>query len=91
MEFEIVCSADCNNDAGRLISALVNDPEGFRKRGVANDLLKCFFRGYPIEALKDLLRHSDSRVVRSAIWIASELPSEAAKIIDLAIGLREKW
>lgn len=45
---------------------------------VANDLLKAFFAGYPVDRLRLLLRSSNASAVRAGVWIASELGGDAA-------------
>jgi hypothetical protein len=49
---------------------------------VANDLLKEFQLGYPIDSLRSLLESDDDAVVKNATWIASELGSKAMPILD---------
>jgi hypothetical protein len=69
-------------EADRLVAELIGDPESFEKKGRANELLKQFFRGYPLEALRSLLRHHNGGVVRAGVWIASELPSNALALLS---------
>jgi hypothetical protein len=73
--------------AEALISGLLSNPAAFGKKGLANALLTQFLRGYPVERLHLLLRHSDAEVLRAAIWIASELPREAPGFLSDAIRL----
>src|SRR5580704_17086703 len=75
------------SEGDRLVSQLFSDPERFAKRGMANDLLKQFFEGYPLDHLRSLLRHANHKVVEEGIWIASELPSCAAALLDDAMVL----
>lgn len=74
-------------EADRLVSQLFSDPERFAKKGMANDLLKQFFEGYPLDHLRSLLRHKNHKVVGEGIWIASELPSCASALLNDAIAL----
>src|SRR5262245_18361294 len=69
------------SEGDRLVAELLSDPEKFERRGLANELLKQFLRNYPTHRLRSLLRHENGRVVRSAIWIASELPSKAPELL----------
>ncbi|MDB4965773.1 MAG: hypothetical protein JWN44_1462 [Myxococcales bacterium] len=48
----------------------------------ANDLLKCFFRGYPLDNLRELLRSDDPEVAKAGVWIASELGARAKVLLD---------
>lgn len=48
----------------------------------ANELLGEFFRGYPLERLRELLRSSDERVARVGAFIASELGDRFAPLLD---------
>ena len=75
------------SEGDRLVSQLFSDPERFAKTGMANDLLKQFFEGYPLDHLRSLLRHANHKVVEEGIWIASELPSCAAALLDDAMVL----
>jgi hypothetical protein len=75
------------SEGDRLVSQLFSDPERFAKKGMANDLLKQFFEGYPLDHLRSLLRHTNRKVVEEGIWIASELPSCAAALLDDAMVL----
>jgi hypothetical protein len=70
--------------ANRLMSQLFSDPDLFEKEGLANELLKQFFRGYPLDQLRSLLRHENHMVLRSGIWIASELPDHASALLNEA-------
>jgi hypothetical protein len=72
-------------EADRLVAELLFTPEEFEQRGLANELLKQFLRGYPIIELQTLLRHPDGGVKRAAIWIASELPSYAPALLGDAV------
>jgi hypothetical protein len=70
-----------------LISNLFDDPEQFTRRGLANDLLKEFLRGYPIKNLIALLRNEHIKIIRNAIWIASELPEASGVLLQDAARL----
>lgn len=47
----------------------------------ANELLREFFRGYPVAYLKPLLASSQEDTVKAAAWIASELGEAAAPLL----------
>jgi hypothetical protein len=55
--------------------------------GIANDLRKEFYRGYPIEKLTTLLHSDDERVLESGAWIASELAQNARPILSHLLPL----
>ena len=48
----------------------------------ANELLKCFARGYSLENLRELLRSDDAEVAKSGVWIASELGAGAKPLLE---------
>ena len=66
------------NEIGyELIENLLFDPSDFFNQGKTYDLLDNFFKGLPVETLIPLLTSSEIDVQKSAIWIASELASNA--------------
>lgn len=71
----------------QLMSEIISDPDLAWKKGLTNDLLKEFFRGYPIEKLKALMRHANHAVARQGVWIASELPEAAPELLNDAVAL----
>jgi hypothetical protein len=48
---------------------------------VQNDLLRQFHRGYPVENLRSLLSHRDDKIVKAAVFVASELGSKASPLV----------
>jgi hypothetical protein len=56
---------------------------------LANDLLIEFNRGYPIDALSQLLSSTDADVVAAAAWLASELPGRLGPLAPNAASLVE--
>lgn len=48
----------------------------------ANELLKEFFSGYPIERLRRLLRSENEGAVTTGAWIASELGERVMPLVD---------
>lgn len=62
-----------------LIEALRKSPgDG----GIANELLRQMFRGYPVENLRQLLNDERDTVVEVGVWIASELAEKAAPVVS---------
>jgi hypothetical protein len=57
--------------------------------GITNDLLKEFFRGYPMEKVITLLNSDNDKAVQSGAWIASELAKDAKPIVDYLMPLFE--
>lgn len=49
---------------------------------LANELLTEFWRGYPIERLRPLLRHADDDVVEAGAFLAQELVGLIGPVID---------
>ena len=76
--------------ADQLVTDLLLDPEAFERSSRAAQLLDQFFMGYSPDKLRPLLRHEDNKVVRSAIWIASELGETGTQFLDCAITLLER-
>jgi len=55
---------------------------GESERGqLANELLREFFRGYPLDNLKVLLHSSNADALRTGVWIASELGKIAKPLL----------
>lgn len=50
--------------------------------GAANDLVSAFYAGYPVEQLRLLLESGDEHVLKTGVWIASELGNRAAPVLD---------
>lgn len=72
-----------------LTAALLEDPARFNQRGDAYQLLQEYFRDLPVEDLRALLRNVDPQVQRAAIWLASELGSQAAGVLEEAVALTQ--
>jgi len=78
------------NEIGyELIEDLLFDPSDFFNQGKTYDLLNKFFKGLPVETLIPLLTSSEIDVQKSAIWIASELASNACILIPYIAPLVE--
>src|SRR5689334_16854459 len=67
--------------ADRLIEAIKADPASADDGLLANDLLREFQMGYPIENLRSLLSSRDDRIVRTGAFIASELGNSAVPLL----------
>jgi hypothetical protein len=70
-----------------LISELLADPAGFREQGKTFALLEEYFEGLALDTLRSLLRHEDGEVQKAAVWIASELGSQACDLLDDVVPL----
>ena len=60
---------------------LYADPEAFWRSGKAYELLQKYFCGLPIGTLSPLLRERQMFVVRSAVFVASELGAGARPVV----------
>jgi hypothetical protein len=79
-------TGDAMQTHGDELLARVLSGDGWES-GIANDLLKEFFRGYPIEKLITLLESDNERAVQSGAWIASELTRNAKPILRYLLPL----
>lgn len=75
------------SNADELITTLTTGTGHMDEGVLANDLLREFHRGYPVERLRPLLNSPNERVVKAAAFIASELGSKAAPLLDSLVGL----
>jgi hypothetical protein len=57
----------------QLVHTLLDGGTECNRDNVANDLLKAFFEGYPVENLRGILLSKEPAVVKYGVWIASEL------------------
>ena len=69
-------------DAFDLIERLLADPHGSDVGRIANDLLSAFSSGHPLDDLRPLLHHPDRRVLRSGVFILSELAIRGRPLRD---------
>jgi hypothetical protein len=60
---------------------LLGDAPDKRAGRIANDLLREFGRGYPLDRLAKLLENKNEEVVKTGVWIASELGAAAAPFL----------
>ncbi|MEQ1878037.1 MAG: hypothetical protein ABL958_15445 [Bdellovibrionia bacterium] len=72
-----------------LIIEMLANPDRFEESGRAYELLQDYFRGYPVETLRLLLRHENILVQRVAVWIASELGDQGCGLLHEVIPLLE--
>ena len=71
----------------RLVRELLSDPAKFDEAGRAHDLLQCYFAGFPLETLRELLRSNDAHVQKAAAFLVEELAVRARELIDDMIPL----
>jgi hypothetical protein len=71
----------------QLIRDLLADPRKFDSDGRAYDLLQAYFSGLPLETLRPLLKNDEALVQRAAVFVASELGSQARDLVDDVIPL----
>ena len=77
-----------NDDAGRgdqMISRLLHGDVGGGE--LANELLREFQSGYPVNKLRLVVRSPHAKVVEVGIWIASELGADAKPLLPDIVGL----
>lgn len=67
--------------AKHLIERITAGPQNPRVGVLANELLREFQRGYPLDDLRMLLRSSDENVVETAVWIVSELGEKSRPLL----------
>jgi hypothetical protein len=75
--------------ADKLLGELTASPDLFKAQGKALILLEQFFLGLPLIHLHSLFLVSDASVLRTAVWIASELADGIEEFLDEAIALHE--
>lgn len=73
--------------AYKLIEDLKEDPFRFYKNKQSNSLLLEFYRGFPKDSLRPLLRSENQIIKREAIWIVSELGVDGEVLLDEIIPL----
>jgi hypothetical protein len=73
--------------ANQLIDTITSNPNSSDDGMLANQLLREFHRGYPVDALRPLLESSNEKIVRAAAFIASELGSKARPLLDAVVNL----
>ena len=59
--------------AKHLIQRITSAPDNERVGVLANELLREFQRGYPLDDLREMLQVKDEHLLATAVWITSEL------------------
>lgn len=73
--------------AEELIDTIVTRPDSTDDGFLANQLLREFHRGFPVESLRPLLSSRDEKVVRTAAFIAAELGSNSEPLLGMMMKL----
>jgi len=73
--------------AEQLIRKLISNPDSGNDGVLGNDLLREFHRGYPLENLRELLLSADDQVVKTGVFIASELGAKATPLLGYVVTL----
>jgi hypothetical protein len=73
--------------ADQLITAIMLNPRSSDYGVRANHLLREFHRGFPVENLRPLLLSPDEEIVKTGVFIASELGSKAKPLLADVVGL----
>lgn len=69
--------------ADALVERLLQKDTAEKEKGnILNDLLECFYDGYPVSNLSRLASSEDQETVRDAAWLTSELGSRACELYD---------
>jgi len=68
--------------AHQILQTLMAHPEACDDGRLVNELLLQFHRGYPVKHLEPMLSSQDERIVKTGIWLASELGSRAAALLQ---------
>lgn len=68
--------------AEHLIERIVAAPDHSRVDVLANELLREFNRGYPVERLRTFLRSDDENLLSTGLWITSELGERGKQLIS---------
>jgi len=76
-----------DQDGEQLVDELLADPRKFDDEGKAYALLQLYFKGFPVETLRPLLRSDNVFVQRSAAFVASELGGDSRNLVDDLIPL----
>lgn len=74
-------------DGDNLIELLLKNPVDFNARGRGNELLNCYWGGFPIESLRPLLTHRHDEVREAAMFVATELGTKASPLINDIVPL----
>lgn len=74
-------------NAERLIQRIIDSPNDAIVGVLANELLREFHRGYPLEKLRPLLLSDDKDLVSIGIWILSEMGEQCKPLLGDALRL----
>jgi len=77
------------NSRGDLLVQQILDKVSAEPGALANDLLSEFWRGYPIDRLRPLLRHPDTEIVETGAFLADELPGLMGPLMDDVVPLMD--
>jgi hypothetical protein len=75
------------NSGDDLVKEFNASPESFIKNGLGFKLLNTYFKGYPVDSLRQFLLSTNPLVRREAASILSELGNQGQSLIDAAILL----
>jgi hypothetical protein len=85
----MLVSGACVSRGDDLLLEVIEGASKSARTLAANQLLREFFRGYPVENLKLLLQSWNVDVLRAAVWIASELGIKSRPLLrDVAALLK---
>ncbi|HKF20320.1 MAG TPA: hypothetical protein VKE93_02060 [Candidatus Angelobacter sp.] len=68
--------------ADNLLNQIMKDPGSSQVDVLSNDLVKEFYRGYPLMNLWPLLHSPDAALVSAGVWIASELGALGQPLLE---------
>ena len=68
--------------ADNLVELITRTPGSSQIDVLSNDLVKEFYRGYPLTNLRPLLRSPDPALVAAGVWIASELGEKGRPLLN---------
>jgi hypothetical protein len=73
--------------AKHLIERIVSAPDNDRVGVLANELLREFQLGYPLDDLHRLLQQTDEHLLATAVWISSELGVGCRPLLPIVVPL----
>ena len=73
--------------AAEYIKQLETDPARFKNLGIGYQLLEEYFDGYSLDTLVPLLSSEDDRIIKSAVWIVSELGIDGQELLEHVVPL----
>ncbi|MGA2597104.1 MAG: hypothetical protein ABSH09_08950 [Bryobacteraceae bacterium] len=75
------------DSANNLITKMAAAPDSSAVESLANELLKQYQRGSPLDSLRRLLASESDRLVDKGVWIASELGSDGKPLLPDIVRL----